>query len=60
MSGDIGPNHFRHRIAQLRPRREAEAYLRPRTLPGDQSQFDWAHFGHPTDPCRDRFLIRRS
>ena len=41
-----GPDHFRHRIAELRPRREAEAYLRLRTLPGEQAQVDWAHFGH--------------
>ncbi len=43
-----GPDHFRHRIAQLRPRREAEAYLRLRTLPGEQAQVDWAHFGELT------------
>ncbi len=41
-----GPDHVRHRIAQLRPRREAEAYLRLRTLPGEQAQVDWAHFGY--------------
>jgi len=41
-----GPDHFRHRVAQLRPRHEAEAYLRLRTLPGEQAQVDWAHFGH--------------
>ncbi len=41
-----GPDHFRHRVAQLRPRRAAEAYLRLRTLPGEQAQVDWAHFGH--------------
>lgn len=41
-----GPDHFRHRVAELRPRREAEAYLRLRTLPGEQAQVDWAHFGH--------------
>ena len=40
-----GPDHFRHRIAQLRPRRPREAYLRLRTLPGEQAQVDWAHFG---------------
>ena len=39
-----GPDNFRHRIAQLRPRRSAEAYLRLRTLPGEQMQADWAHF----------------
>ena len=36
-----GPDHFRHRIAQLRPRRAREAYLRLRTLPGEQAQVDW-------------------
>jgi transposase len=41
-----GPSHFRHIIACLRPRKPAEAYLRLRTLPGDQAQVDWGHFGH--------------
>jgi transposase len=41
-----GPDHFRHVIAYHRPRRKAEAYLRLRTLPGEQAQVDWAHFGH--------------
>jgi transposase len=40
------PNHFRHVIACHRPRRPAEAYLRLRSLPGEQAQVDWAHFGH--------------
>ncbi len=40
-----GPDHFRHRIVHYRPRRAAEAYLRLRTLPGEQAQVDWAHFG---------------
>jgi hypothetical protein len=39
-------SQFRHRVALLRPRRVAEAYLRLRTLPGEQAQVDWAHFGH--------------
>ena len=38
--------HFRHLIAAMRPRPSAEAYLRLRTLPGEQAQGDWAHFGH--------------
>ena len=29
-----------------RPRPKAEAYLRLRTLPGEQGQVDWGHFGH--------------
>ena len=40
------PDHFRHIIACHRPRRPAEAYLRLRSLPGEQGQVDWAHFGH--------------
>ena len=41
-----GPDHFRHVIACHRPRPKAEAYLRLRTLAGEQGQVDWAHFGH--------------
>jgi transposase len=41
-----GPDHFRHSVARWRPRPLAEAYLRLRTLPGEQGQVDWAHFGH--------------
>jgi len=40
-----GEDHFRHRVALLRPRRAAEAYLELRTLPGEQAQVDWASFG---------------
>jgi transposase len=40
------PDHFRHLIARHRPRPKAEAYLRLSTLPGEQMQIDWAHFGH--------------
>lgn len=43
-----GPDHFRHRIAPLRPHRPREAYLRLRTLPGEQAQVDRAHFGKLT------------
>ena len=39
-------SHFRALVAGLRPRPAAEAYLRLRTLPGEQAQVDWAHFGH--------------
>ena len=39
------PDHFRAVVAGLRPRRVAEAYLRLHTLPGEQAQVDWAHFG---------------
>ncbi|MCH8177477.1 MAG: IS21 family transposase, partial [Proteobacteria bacterium] len=39
-------DHFRHLIAHIRPRPVPEAYHRLRTLPGEQSQVDWAHFQH--------------
>lgn len=39
-------SHFRYLIAGMRPRPSAEAYLRLRTLPGEQAQVDWGHFGH--------------
>jgi transposase len=41
-----GPDHFRHLVSLHRPRPKAEAYLRLRTLPGEQAQIDWGHFGH--------------
>ena len=41
-------SQFRHRISLIRPRKAAEAYLRLRTLPGEQAQVDWGHFGHLT------------
>jgi transposase len=43
-----GSDHFRAIVARLRPRPVAEAYLRLRTLPGQQAQCDWAHFGSIT------------
>jgi transposase len=43
-----GPDHFRHQIALHRPQPMPEAYLRLRTLPGEQAQVDWAHFGSVT------------
>ncbi len=39
-------SHFRYLVSTMRPRPTAEAYLRLRTLPGEQMQIDWAHFGH--------------
>jgi AraC-like DNA-binding protein len=35
-------DHFRHLIAFYRPRKASEAYMRLRTLPGEQAQVDWA------------------
>ncbi|MBI3264311.1 MAG: IS21 family transposase [Acidobacteria bacterium] len=40
-----GPDHFRHVVARYRPAPVAEAYLRLRTLPGEQAQVDWGYFG---------------
>jgi transposase len=41
-----GPSHFRYLVSHHRPRPVAEAYLRLVTLPGEQAQVDWGHFGH--------------
>jgi transposase len=40
-----GASQFRAHVAQLRPRKPSEAYLRLKTLPGEQGQVDWGHFG---------------
>lgn len=37
-------SHFRSRIAELRPSPTPEAYLRLKTLPGEQGQVDWGFF----------------
>ncbi len=38
--------HFRRIVARMRPRKPAEAFQRLRTLPGDEAQVDWGHFGN--------------
>jgi len=38
-------DHFRHLMRRYRPQPAGEAYLRLRTLAGEQGQVDWAHFG---------------
>ena len=40
-----GEDHFRHLMLHYRPRALPEAYLRLKTLPGEQGQVDWGHFG---------------
>lgn len=35
----------RRYVAQVRPQAKAEAFLRLETLPGEQAQVDWGHFG---------------
>jgi transposase len=52
-----GEDHFRHLIAHYRPRAQPEAYLRLRTLPGEQAQVDWGHFGKLTIGKADRTLM---
>lgn len=52
-----GPDHFRHLIAHYRPRPQPEAYLRLRTLPGEQAQVDWGHFGKLTLGRAERTLM---
>ena len=41
-----GKSRFRAVVACHRPRPKAEAFLRLRTLAGEQAQCDWGHFGH--------------
>lgn len=51
------PDHFRHMVAPYRPRPTAEAYLRLRTMPGEQAQVDWGHFGTLTIGRAQRKLL---
>ncbi len=43
-----GADHFRRIVSRHRPRQPAEAFQRLKTLPGEQGQVDWAHFGKHT------------
>ncbi|MFO7563736.1 MAG: IS21 family transposase [Enhygromyxa sp.] len=38
-------SHFRNIVKLLRPKPKHEAFLRLATLPGEQAQVDWGHFG---------------
>jgi transposase len=38
-------DHFRTIVRRYRPRKAAEAFLRLATLPAEEGQVDWAHFG---------------
>lgn len=51
------PDHFRHMVARHRPRPPAEAYLRLKTLPGEQGQVDWGHFGKIRIGLAERLLM---
>ncbi len=50
------PDHFRSLVAQHRPKRTAEAYVRRTTLPGEEAQVDWGHFGTLDVPGGHRSL----
>ena len=52
-----GEDHFRHLIAHHRPRPQPEAYLRLKTLPAEQGQVDWGHFGKVTIGQVERTLM---
>ena len=52
-----GPDHFRYLVSRLRPKPVAEAFLRLSTLPGEQAQVDWAHFGRVTIGRARRQLV---
>ncbi len=52
-----GISHFRSRVAELRPTPTPEAYLRLKTLAGEQAQVDWGHFGKITIGRADHSLV---
>lgn len=52
-----GADHFRHLASLYRPRPSAEAFLRLRTLPAEQAQVDWGHFGYVNDGKAKRPLM---
>lgn len=52
-----GASLFRQRISQMRPRKQPEAYLRLKTLSGEQAQVDWGHFGKITIGKASRHLM---
>ena len=49
--------HFRSITRRYRPQKSAEAFLRLRTLPGEQAQVDWASFGEVQVPGGKRPLV---
>jgi transposase len=51
------PDHFRHFVSMHRPRPPAEAFARLSTLPGEQGQVDWGHFGSLRIGRADRLLL---
>jgi len=51
------PSFFRSIVARIRPRPPAEAYLRLKTLPGEEAQVDWGHFGKILVGAATRMLM---
>lgn len=51
------PDHFRALVRRYRPRKPAEAFLRLKTLPAEEAQVDWAHFGTITVGKGQRPLV---
>lgn len=49
--------HFRQYVMGLRPRKSGEAYARLRTLPGEEGQVDWGHFGKVRVGHAERRLV---
>lgn len=47
---------LRRYVSKVRPPRKREAYLRLRTMPGEQGQMDWGHFGSIEVPGGQRRL----
>ncbi|MGH7899041.1 MAG: IS21 family transposase, partial [Candidatus Binatia bacterium] len=52
-----GESRVREIVSLVRPRPKGEAYLRLATLPGEQAQVDWAHFGWLRIGRADRRLL---
>jgi transposase len=52
-----GVDHFRDIVRSLRPQPKGEAYLRLATLPGEQAQVDWGHFGKLQIGAAERRLL---
>ena len=40
-----GPDHFRHLLRSLRPKRRREPFGRLTKIPAEEAQMDWGHFG---------------
>ena len=52
-----GPDRFRQAVASYRPKPRGEAFLRVRTLPAEEAQADWAHFGKVRIGKAERQLV---